>query len=351
MTNLQIDVISKELHFKQPAGTSRGIYTRRKSWFLRITSVCMSPKTGWGECAPLPLLSCDDIPDYESILNEFCREVIQSHGFIDYTRWSNYPSMLMGMETALLHWQKETLAFWNTPFSRGEEGISINGLIWMGDYEEMLKRIETKIEEGYRCIKMKIGAIDFEQEYTLLRRIRSHFTSDEMEIRVDANGAFMTDNAQRYLERLAALDLHSIEQPIASGQYEKMATLIANSPLPVALDEELIGCNTLDRKRALLDMLQPHYIVLKPSLHAGFKGCEEWIKEAESRKIGWWITSALESNIGLNAIAQWCASLQPVLPQGLGTGLLFTNNIESPLCIRQNKLWFDPEKKITLDSL
>ena len=351
MTNLQIEVISKDLHFKQPAGTSRGVYTRRKSWFLKITSADAPQKIGWGECAPLPLLSCDAIPDYESVLTEFCRDVIQHRGMINYTRWSNYPSMLMGMETALLHWQKETLAFWNTPFSRGEEGISINGLIWMGHYQEMLKRIETKIEEGYRCIKMKIGAIDFEQEYTLLRRIRSHFTSDEMEIRVDANGAFTAANALGYLQRLATLDLHSIEQPIAGGQCKQMAELIANSPLPVALDEELIGCNTLEQKQTLLDAIQPHYIVLKPSLHGGFKGCEEWIREAESRKINWWITSALESNIGLNAIAQWCASLQPVLPQGLGTGLLFTNNIDSPLYIRKNKLWFDAEKKISLNSL
>ena len=299
----------------------------------------MPGREGWGECAPLPQLSCDDLPDYGAALRRMCDEVERS-GRLDAGRWRDFPSMLFGLETALRHYERGTYALWDTPFSRGEEGICINGLIWMGDYDSMYAQIRAKMEAGYRCIKLKIGAINFEEELELLRFVRRHFPAGEVELRVDANGAFAPEEAPDKLGRLAELDLHSIEQPIRAGQWEEMARLTAVSPLPVAFDEELIGHCTREEKQTLLDALHPRYIVLKPSLHGGFSGCREWIEEAERRGIGWWLTSALESNIGLNAIAQWCATWRPELPQGLGTGLLFTDNVPMPLEIRKDCLWY-----------
>ena len=337
-----IQIIPKVLHFKQPAGTSRGTYTTRKSWYLILTSDEAPERYGIGECAPLPKLSCDDVPDYERLLADICgrTEII---GYPDTEALRPYPSILFGLETAFRHFHTNNFALWDTSFSRGERGIPINGLIWMGDYKKMLEQIETKMQSGFRCIKLKIGAINFEEELTLLKHIRAHFSAKEIELRVDANGAFSPTDALEKLHRLAELDLHSIEQPIRAGQWEKMARLTAETPLPSALDEELIGINTLQGKKELLSAIRPQYIILKPSLHGGISGGQEWIDEAERQKIGWWITSALESNIGLNAIAQWCATFNNPLPQGLGTGALFTDNVEMPLSIRQDCLWYDPE--------
>ena len=334
-----IQIIPKVLHFKQPAGTSRGTYTTRKSWYLILTSDEAPERYGIGECAPLPKLSCDDVPDYERLLADICgrTEII---GYPDTEALRPYPSILFGLETAFRHFHTNNFALWDTSFSRGERGIPINGLIWMGDYKKMLEQIETKMQSGFRCIKLKIGAINFEEELTLLKHIRAHFSAKEIELRVDANGAFSPTDALEKLHRLAELDLHSIEQPIRAGQWEKMARLTAETPLPIALDEELIGINTLQGKKELLSAIRPQYIILKPSLHGGISGGQEWIDEAEQQKIGWWITSALESNIGLNAIAQWCATFNNPLPQGLGTGMLFTDNIEVPLEIRKDCLWF-----------
>ncbi len=374
--------------FKQPAGTSRGVYTNRKVWHIRIVSPEFPTRVGVGECAPLPGLSCDDVPNYEDVLADICQEVnrlfltkkepadsnriaasvdgipLPSDGnatsvdsvaasvgeasiFPDgnelcrrISRLRQYPSILFGLETAFRHLTTGSYALWDTPFSRGEAGIPINGLIWMGDYTKMLEQIETKLQSGYRCIKLKIGAIDFEEELALLRHIRAHFPAREVELRVDANGAFSPAEALDRLNRLAELDLHSIEQPIRAGQWEEMARLTAVTPLPIALDEELIGYHTLEEKKQLLDTIRPQYIILKPSLHGGICGGDEWIAEAGKRNIGWWITSALETNIGLNAIAQWCATYDNPLPQGLGTGLLFTNNVEMPLEIRRDCLWW-----------
>lgn len=343
MNKLQINIQPRLFHFKKPAGTSRGIYTTRQSWLLRLTSPDDPGRTAWGECAPLPALSCDDRPDYETILRKICDEV-QKDGTLNHQKWQDFPSMVFGLETALRHWETGQFALWNTPFSRGEEGICINGLIWMGDYDSMYQQIETKMAAGYRCIKLKIGAIDFEKELDLLQFIRRHFSVKDVELRVDANGAFSPEDAPEKLDKLAALDLHSIEQPIRAGQPEAMAALTANSPLPIAFDEELIGVNTDEGKAELLERLHPQYIVLKPSLHGGMAGCKKWIELAEARGIGWWVTSALESNIGLNAIAQWCATLHPSMPQGLGTGLLFTDNIPMPLEIRKDCLWYVADK-------
>lgn len=335
-----IQIIPKVLHFKQPAGTSRGTYTTRKSWYLYLTSDEAPGRVGIGECAPLPKLSCDDLPDYELILTDICRQTEQT-GMPDTEALRPYPSILFGLETAFRHFRTGNFSLWDTPFSRGETGIPINGLIWMGDYKKMLEQIEMKMQTGFRCIKLKIGAINFEEELALLKHIRAHFSAKEIELRVDANGAFSPTDALEKLQRLSELDLHSIEQPIRAGQWEEMARLAAQTPLPIALDEELIGCNTVQGKKELLSAIRPQYIILKPSLHGGISGGQEWIEEAEKQHIGWWITSALESNIGLNAIAQWCATFDNPLPQGLGTGALFTDNVEMPLSIRKDCLWYN----------
>lgn len=341
MYNIQIT--PRLLHFKQPAGTSRGVYNTRKVWYIEISSMENPSIKGIGECAPLPNLSCDDVPQYEEVLQQACSRVARE-GNIPTESLRNYPSILFGLETALRHYETGSLALWDTPFSRGEAGIPINGLIWMGNFEEMYRQIEAKMEAGYRCIKLKIGAIDFDAELTLLKHIRSRFSVKDIELRVDANGAFSPAEAMRKLDALSKLDLHSIEQPIRAGQWEEMARLTARTPLPIALDEELIGHNTPEIKQELLSAIRPQYIILKPSLHGGICGSNEWIAEAEKQNIGWWVTSALESNIGLNAIAQWCATLHNALPQGLGTGQLFTDNIDLPLEIRKDCLWFCAEK-------
>ncbi|MEQ3108092.1 o-succinylbenzoate synthase [Bacteroides salyersiae] len=334
-----IKIVPRRLHFKQPAGTSRGSYTTRDVWYLHLTSDKYPDRVGIGECAPLPKLSCDDMQGYESVLAHICNEVTEQGGFsVESLR--DYPSILFGLETAFRHLERGCFELWDTPFSRGEVGIPINGLIWMGDYKKMLEQIEAKMAVGFRCIKLKIGAINFEEELALLRFIRSHFSAKEVELRVDANGAFAPADAMEKLKRLAELDLHSIEQPIRAGQWEDMARLTAETPLPIALDEELIGINIPERKQCLLDSVHPQYIILKPSLHGGMAGGNEWIREAEKRNIGWWITSALESNIGLNAIAHWCAAFNNPLPQGLGTGALFTDNVDMPLEVRKDSLWY-----------
>ena len=327
------------LKFKNPAGTSRGVYQIHKVWFIWIFSLDKPGLFGVGECAPLTDLSCDYLPDYEDILKKACTD-FEKTGIIDYDGLRSYPSILFGLETALRHFTSGSFAFWDTPFSRGEKGIPINGLIWMGEYKQMAEQIEEKISQGFKCIKLKIGAINFEEELDLLKKIRQRFSPEMITLRVDANGAFSTEDAMEKLMRLSELGLHSIEQPIRAGQWAEMAKLTEASPLPIALDEELIGCNVYAEKRVLLQNIKPQYIILKPTLHGGLKGCEEWIEIAEQLHIGWWVTSALESNIGLNAIAQWCAKLGNPLHQGLGTGLLYSNNIDMPLHIEGERLWF-----------
>ena len=336
---MKYEIEERLLHFKQPAGTSRGIYTTRKIWLIHLSD---GQREGLGECAPLPDLSCDALPDHEyaSILNKVCEDFCQS-GEIDYDSLRDYPSMLFGLETALLNLQNGNRLF-DTAFSRGETGIPINGLVWMGNHDEMLQRLEEKMEKGFRCIKLKIGAIDFDQELDLIRRIRDRFSFHEVELRVDANGAFPYDEALYKLELLSQYNIHSIEQPIRQGQWAYMAELCRESPLPIALDEELIGVNDLAMKHHMLNIIKPRYIILKPSLHGGIAGCREWIATAREMGIGSWITSALESNIGLNAIAQFASSVYGdyiTMPQGIGTGQLFTDNIPMPLEIRGDQLW------------
>ena len=340
----KITITSKLLHFLQPAGTSRGVYNTRLSFYLKLTSDEQPDVVGVGECATLPDLSCDAMPpnDYERKLRTFCDEYERT-GVIDYEAMCPYPSMLFGLETAVAQFNaKGSLNFFDTPFGRGEEGIPINGLVWMGTFEEMFKRLETKLKAGFRCVKLKIGAIDFDRELQLIRHIRSTFSCNDVELRVDANGGFTPKEALSRMEALVQYDIHSIEQPIKQHQWTEMARLCAATPLPIGLDEELIGVNERQKKIELLDTIRPQYIVLKPSLHGGMAGTEEWIQLARERNIGSWITSALESNVGLNAIAQLTASIYGTNirhAQGLGTGQLFADNIEMPLKVVGDKLW------------
>ena len=336
---MRFEIEEKTLHFKQPAGTSRGVYTTRKVWLVRLSD---GEREGVGECAPLPDLSCDAMDDeeYRSILNRVCEEFCQRQE-LDNDSWRQYPSMLFGLETAWLNMTNGDKLF-DTAFSRGEVGIPINGLVWMGSYEEMLKRMEEKLEKGFRCVKLKIGAIDFDQELDLVKRIRERFSHHEVELRLDANGAFKYEEALYKLELLSQYAIHSIEQPIKAGQWAYMAELCRESPLPIALDEELIGVNDPEMKRHMLNIIKPRYIILKPSLHGGMQGCREWIETAKDMGIGSWITSALERNIGLNAIAQFASDVYGdhiTMPQGLGTGQLFTDNIDMGLEIRGDRLW------------
>ncbi len=335
------------LNFKQASGTSRGVYTARDSWFIFLSD---GINTGIGECAPLPDLSIESLKKMNSKLLQVCDQIDYFSQFPEELQ--SWPSILFGLETALFDLRNGgNRILFPSEFTQGKQGIPINGLIWMGTPEFMKQQIRTKIDAGFRCIKMKIGALDFDTEYELLKTIRNEFSPQEITLRVDANGAFAYKSALEKLKRLSDLQLHSIEQPIAAGQRLEMAELCRQSPVPIGLDEELIGISSRTEMQKLLEILCPAYLILKPSLHGGFSGCEKWIELAAKNNSGWWITSALESNIGLNAIAQWTFQLQAKAEQGLGTGLLFTNNFDSPLEITGEQLWFRPEKKWDLTNL
>ena len=283
----KINISSHTLHFLRPAGTSRGVYTTRKSYYVTLSDTNQPDVVGIGECATLPDLSCDAMTDeeYEQKLCSFCDDFCHT-GVIDIDAMRPYPSMLFGLETAKAQLDvKGSINFFNTAFGRGEEGITINGLVWMGTFDEMYQRLETKLKAGFRCVKLKIGAIDFEKELDLIRHIRQTFTREQVELRVDANGAFAPEDAMQRLEALAQYDIHSIEQPIRQHQWQEMARLCADSPLPIALDEELIGVNNPAEKALLLDTIHPQYIILKPSLHGGMTGTREWITIARERNI------------------------------------------------------------------
>ncbi len=333
-----------ELEFKQPAGTSRGVLKTRTVWFLYVEE---NGKIGLGECAPLPGLSKETPEQIDYLIEDVCSDPM--HFAQDEELLMDYPSLKFALETALLDLKNggKRILF-PSAFTEGKAGIPINGLIWMSDVENMQAQIEDKLDKGFSCIKLKIGALDFDKELKLLQSIRERFSPEQITLRVDANGAFKVDEAPAKLERLATLRLHSIEQPIVAGRWAEMAKLCDDSPLPIALDEELIGLNKREDKALLLDMVRPQFLILKPSLHGGLSGCNEWIELAEDRNIGWWITSYLESNIGLNAIAQWAFSKNVRTHQGLGTGQLFTNNIDSPLEIRGEELWLNPDQQFGL---
>ncbi|MDO6853238.1 o-succinylbenzoate synthase [Cellulophaga lytica] len=315
------------LDFKRPSGTSRGVLTQKETWFIILKN---DNKTGIGECGILRGLSIDDVPNYEEKLNWVCNNIHLGLEVL-LNDLTEFPSIQFGLEQAFLSLTADNpFILFENNFSIKEAPIPINGLIWMGEESFMHQQIQQKLKDGFNCIKMKIGAIDFDTEVSLLKSIRKTYKKEEIELRVDANGAFKEDALDK-LKILAELDLHSIEQPIKQGNYAKMKNLCAVTPLPIALDEELIGVFGVTKKKKLLQTIQPQYIILKPSLVGGFKGSQEWISLAEKYNIGWWVTSALESNIGLNAIAQWTYGLQSKMPQGLGTGSLYTNNFNSPL--------------------
>ncbi|MHA6280227.1 o-succinylbenzoate synthase [Salinimicrobium sp. CAU 1759] len=330
------------LNFKRPSGTSRGVLTQKETWFLILKK---DGKTGIGECGILRSLSFDDRPDYEEKLKWVCENIALGEEQL-WEELREFPSIQFGVEMAFRSLAaNDPFLLFPSEFTRGQAAIPINGLVWMGEEQFMKEQIVQKIKEGFNCIKLKIGAIDFETEIELLKYIRREFTSEEIEIRVDANGAFLPAEALDKLKRLSELELHSIEQPIKQGQPEEMAKLGKTSPLPIALDEELIGVTDVTEKKKLLQIIEPQYLIFKPSLIGGMKGTQEWIDLLEKRKAHWWITSALESNVGLNAIAQFTYNLKNPMPQGLGTGGLYTNNFESPLEVDKGELWYLPSQK------
>lgn len=330
---MNVEIVPYRLIFHQPAGTSRGIYTTHQVYYILLRE---GTHFGIGECAPLTGLSEDDVPYYTKKLAEAAQEFTINNS-LNWQKWEQFPSIIFGFETAL-RMLANGLSLWDSDFSKGVEGIPINGLVWMNPINKMLNELEYKIKAGFQCVKFKIGAIRFEDELKLLQLVRNRFGSDIM-IRVDANGAFNESNVFERLEALSHYQVHSIEQPIAQGNYKLMEQICAESPIPIAFDEELIGVHG-EAKAQLLSTLKPQYIVLKPTLHGGICGSEEWILLAKENKIGYWITSALESNIGLTALAQWTASLNIEGFQGLGTGLLYSNNIDLPLEIESGQLWF-----------
>jgi len=341
----------RTLIFNQPAGTSRGILNKKDVFYLILNDTENPSKKGIGEVAPIPGLSPDAVPDLEEKTGILVQKINHKEEIVE-SEFSGFPAVKFGYETALkgLNAESPVLLF-PSEFTNGETGIPINGLIWMGTKDFMLKQVSEKIAAGFTCLKLKIGAIDFESELDILRSIRERFPATQLEIRVDANGAFSSENALENLEQLVKFELHSIEQPIKQGQFSAMKKLCENSPVPIALDEELIGISIKDEWEKLLDTICPQYIILKPTLLGGIKASEEWISLAEKRGIGWWVTSALESNIGLNAISQWVATLKTTNFQGLGTGALFANNIESPLYVSKGFLWYDPGKEWDLKSI
>ncbi len=348
---LQSSVIKHTFSFKIPGGTSRGVLTKKDSWYIILYDDAQSETMGIGECSLIPGLSPDDRPDFGEKLIEFL-DGSQPLSALLSKGLEQYPAIRFGLETAMVDLkQGGTRQLYPSTFLSGESGIPINGLVWMGEYDFMKQQILQKIKDGYRCIKIKVGAIDFEDELRLLKMIRNDFNENELELRVDANGAFPYGAALEKLSRLSEFRIHSIEQPIRQGQWQEMAALCESSPIPIALDEELIGITAASQKHKMLETISPQYIILKPSLLGGIKPGEEYIRYAESRGIGWWVTSALEGNIGLNAIAQWTATLGNSLPQGLGTGQLFSNNIPSPLIIKNAMLYHDPKIAWDLSSM
>jgi o-succinylbenzoate synthase len=326
------------LNFKQPSGTSRGVLKTKKTWFIILNE---KEKQGVGECGVFKGLSIDDRPDYEEKLHWVCDNIhLVLNDLLD--ELIEFPSIQFGLEMAFKSFESSNkFELFPSSFTKGNDSIPINGLIWMGTEVFMKQQIKDKIDAGFSCIKMKIGAIDFQTEINLLQSIRKEFTSKDIELRVDANGAFNSNEALGKLKILSDLDLHSIEQPIRQGQINEMAKLCNETPLPIALDEELIGVFSVIKKEKLLQTINPQYIILKPSLVGGFKGSDEWIEISERHNVNWWITSALESNVGLNAIAQYTYLKHSSLPQGLGTGSLFTNNFDSPLEVKKGTLRYD----------
>ena len=345
---LKAEYCRYNLIFKQPAVTSRAVMHDKLTYFIRVFDDCHPERFGLGECAIFEGLSCDDVPDYEARLAEVCREIAA----VKTCQLADYPSIRFGVETALSDLANGGVCMpFPSAWTDGREKIPINGLVWMGTAEEMSRRVDDKIAAGFRCIKLKIGGVRFEDELAIIRRIRSEHPSAELEIRLDANGAFTPANALERLQALGQFSIHSLEQPIKAGQWEAMADICRKSPIPIALDEELIGLNNQDLRREMIHTVRPQYIILKPALIGGLQAAQEWIDLADEYNAGWWTTSALESNVGLNAIAQWVASRGFDMPQGLGTGALYVNNILSPVRQIGDGLIYDPDGNWDLSAL
>lgn len=323
------------LQFKRPSGTSRGVLLDKETFILTISE---DGRKGVGECAIFRGLSFDDRPDYEEKLKWLCENINQDTDFLK-GELKEFPSIWFGYEQAIQNLKYGGSLYFPSEFTEGKSAITINGLIWMGDAAYMEEQIQEKLEKGFHCIKLKIG-VDWKSEHVILQKLREKFSKEQLELRVDANGGFSKEEAVTVLQQLADLHIHSIEQPIKAGNWDDMAELCAKTPTPIALDEELIGIIDPEKKKQLLERINPQYIILKPALVGGFSGSDEWISLAENQNIGWWITSALESNIGLNAIAQYTFTKKNPMPQGLGTGALFVNNFESDLELRNELLWF-----------
>lgn len=323
------------LEFKQASGTSRGILHTKETFILEISE---NGKKGVGECAVFRGLSYDDVPDYEEKLQWLCENINEDFETLK-EELREFPSIWFGYEQAILNLEHGGHIYFPSEFTEGKASIKINGLIWMGTADFMQKQIEEKLAQNFTCIKLKIG-VDWDSEREILKQIREKFPKEKLELRVDANGGFSFEEAKKVLAELAELGIHSIEQPIKAGNSEEMAILCRETPTPIALDEELIGVVDFNQKKKLLEEIRPQYIILKPSLIGGFSGADEWISLAKNLRIEWWITSALESNIGLNAIAQYTFTKKNPLPQGLGTGALFTNNFESSLKLENDLLTF-----------
>jgi o-succinylbenzoate synthase len=327
----------------------------KTSWFIKVWDDSAPHIVGIGECGPLPGLSIDDKPDFEQTLSAALDKLMSlqqqdvNTSALQHIVPPGYPSITFGLETALLDLQNggKRIIFDND-FVKGKP-VPINGLIWMGDLDFMLHQISDKVSQGFTCIKLKVGGLNFDKECDVLEYIRKRFFREELTIRLDANGAFKTEDVLFKLGVLAKFRVHSIEQPIKPGLPE-MEELCRKSPIPIAFDEELIGIGG-DARTALLKRLMPAYIILKPTLHGGIQGCREWIAIAEQLGIGWWITSALESSIGLNAISQFTASYPINMPQGLGTGSIYENNIASPLQVKQGNILYDVAKNWDLSEL
>lgn len=330
------------LYFKIPGGTSRGVLSYKDSWFLMLRD---QDKIGIGECSIIEGLSPETSEQVEAALAQIGRDIHLGFEKL-HAAYAHMPAVQFALEMAFQGLNETNPYTWfDTPFIRGDNRIKINGLVWMGQTDFMQTQIEEKLALGFDSIKLKIGALDFDLECYLLEGLRQRFDKSVLQIRVDANGAFSADEALGKLDRLSQFDIHSIEQPIAVNQWDEMKQLCMLSPVPIALDEELIGRYSDEEKEALLNAVAPHYLILKPSLIGGWTGANKWVSLAKKYGIDWWATSALESNLGLSAIAQWCADKQVSIPQGLGTGQLFTNNIESPLYLDGSFLGYDPDKE------
>jgi o-succinylbenzoate synthase len=335
----------KEFRFRKAAKTSRGTLTGKKVYYLLLYDDKIPFVYGIGECSLFPGLSMDDTAGFEKKLAEIV-DLINRGWFNLKTPIYTYPSINFAIETALRDLETEgSKILYPSDFTEGKDFIRINGLIWMGTVSEMQKQIDQKLALGFSCLKLKIGGINTDEEIALLASLRRRYPVDDLEIRLDANGAFQPEEALELLYRLSEFHIHSIEQPILPSQLEEMAALCETSPIPIALDEELIGKHPIENKYQLLKLIKPHYVVLKPGLLGGIASCDEWIEVADQMNIGWWITSSLESNIGLNAVAQWCYTKKSLMIQGLGTGMLFENNIDSPLALAGEKLYYFPRKK------